>query len=650
MTPVNIRAHEILSRLGANPRGVELGVFTGALSSRLLVRKDLHLTMVDSWGQYRPGFAESGDYHATNTAEQQARNKATAEAVTAFADERRDIVESDTVAAASSLEGESLDFVFVDADHTYEGCRDDILAWWPKIKPGGLLAGHDYAHPQFPKWGVDRAVTEFAAREGLDVDLGEDWTWFIRKDGPRPSASEHYDSVIFACVKWGMAYGPEYVNVLADMVARNCAIPYRFICLTDDPAGLSEGIETLDLPRGLTGWWNKIALFKPGMFPAQSRIVYLDLDVVVVGPLEDLIDAKGIAHDWLQGGYNSSVMVWDAGEHLEIWDAFDPQTAERLHGDQDWIQECSVWPYLPADWVPSYRLHSIEWPPLGSKVVAFHGQPKPHQVTDGWVPTMWTMAGLAVPRMTSVLNNDIEEIRRNVEANKANSAPPIELAEAHDRELCIVGGGPSLADSLVSLQLLRAKGAETWALNGAHDWLIDRGVKPDGMVMLDSRKENVEPFLSNPRSHVTYYIATQCDPSAFEALAGSDVRKWTGWFWGVEDKVVIGGGATVGLKALCLAYVLGYRRLKLFGYDSSYRNGENHAYRQAMNDAELTAEVVVQGQRFTAARWMIKQVREFQELARTLMGMGCEIEIFGDGLLPHVCRVSERAGETRKAS
>jgi predicted O-methyltransferase YrrM len=73
-----------------------------------------------------------------------------------------------------------LDFVFIDADHSYEGCKADIEAWFPKVKPGGLLSGHDYDNPDFPEFGVKRAVDEFAARHGHSVELGDNLTWFIR--------------------------------------------------------------------------------------------------------------------------------------------------------------------------------------------------------------------------------------------------------------------------------------------------------------------------------------------------------------------------------------------------------------------------------------------------------------------------------------
>lgn len=56
---------------------------------------------------------------------------------------------------ASKFIKNNLDFVFIDADHDYENCRDDIAAWLPKVRKGGIIAGHDY-DGTFP--GVVRAV------------------------------------------------------------------------------------------------------------------------------------------------------------------------------------------------------------------------------------------------------------------------------------------------------------------------------------------------------------------------------------------------------------------------------------------------------------------------------------------------------------
>ena len=78
--------------------------------------------------------------------------------------------------AAGRFSDESVDLVFIDADHTYEGCLADIRAWWPKVKPGGWMLGHDF----LAKYGVPQAVR--AAFESPDeVSWGEYPIWAVGK-------------------------------------------------------------------------------------------------------------------------------------------------------------------------------------------------------------------------------------------------------------------------------------------------------------------------------------------------------------------------------------------------------------------------------------------------------------------------------------
>jgi hypothetical protein len=71
----------------------------------------------------------------------------------------------DSLAAALTYSDESLDFVFIDAAHDYDSVKSDILAWLPKVKPGGFLAGHDY-----PTWdGVTRAVNELIGENNIEA-------------------------------------------------------------------------------------------------------------------------------------------------------------------------------------------------------------------------------------------------------------------------------------------------------------------------------------------------------------------------------------------------------------------------------------------------------------------------------------------------
>ena len=146
--------------------GVEVGVWRGE-TSRFLLRSlsDLHLHMVDAWKVYPHQATRSSLKNAKQEAFDHARREAAR--VTEFAPDRRTIHREDSVQTAASFDDGSLDFVFLDAEHSYESAAADIAAWWPKLKPGGILFGHDYGHPRFP--GVKRAFDESPPGERIQA-------------------------------------------------------------------------------------------------------------------------------------------------------------------------------------------------------------------------------------------------------------------------------------------------------------------------------------------------------------------------------------------------------------------------------------------------------------------------------------------------
>lgn len=87
-----------------------------------------------------------------------------------------------SVEAAAQFPDEYFDVVWIDADHTYEGCKADIAAWFPKVRPGGFIGGDDWAYP-----GVRMATIE-AFPNVLDIGSGErfqaPWPWWlVRREG-----------------------------------------------------------------------------------------------------------------------------------------------------------------------------------------------------------------------------------------------------------------------------------------------------------------------------------------------------------------------------------------------------------------------------------------------------------------------------------
>ena len=83
-----------------------------------------------------------------------------------------------SVEAAKEVEDRSIDIVFIDALHTYEGVKDDLEAWVPKVKIGGIISGHDYMGMKIHE-GVTIAVNERFGKK--NITKGADVTWWLYK-------------------------------------------------------------------------------------------------------------------------------------------------------------------------------------------------------------------------------------------------------------------------------------------------------------------------------------------------------------------------------------------------------------------------------------------------------------------------------------
>lgn len=283
-------------------------------------------------------------------------------------------------------------------------------------------------------------------------------------------------------------------------------------------------------------------------------------------------------------------------------------------------------------------------------IVHYRGMRKKFMAQDhGGKPFMEPILGFETS-----LNTPAETMIEQAEQNLNRDLPLLAELEEHNGTALIVGGGPSLAESLGRLRFHKDRGGVIFALNATHDWLIERGIVPDFHVLLDARKDNAQ-FVSKPHKDVTYLIASQCHPDVFEALDGYSVVMWTACFESHEREMefgrkfpgkpimMVGGGATVGMKAMYLAYLWGFRKIHMFGMDSSYRGEDNHAYKQTLNDKESRMPIHAAGRDFVCAPWMAKQAMEFQGQYRQLSGLGCLVKVHGDGLIPWIAKQLESA-------
>lgn len=215
--------------------------------------------------------------------------------------------------------------------------------------------------------------------------------------------------VHIVCVKHGNLYSAEYVNKLYRAVERNTTMDFRFTCFTEDPIDVDVEVECRNLPvKNIEGWWQKMYLFSNDI-QITDRILYFDLDTVIVGNIDGLMKFDGefaILRDFYRARKNtqaldfgSGVMAWRGGWRPEIWSDFYGDHAKNSKtggGDQKYLMQvipastATYWQdYLP-DQLVSYKTHCIEGVPDKTRVICFHGKPRPHEVKHlDWMKIHW---------------------------------------------------------------------------------------------------------------------------------------------------------------------------------------------------------------------------------------------------------------------
>lgn len=156
--------------------GAEIGCANGATTGRLLrYCKKLKLYAVDKWEKVDKNLPEAGQMGMENWDPKKGFIRFSK--VTQMYKDRLTVLRGDSVDASKLVEDGILDFVFIDADHRYPAVLNDIIAWAPKVKKGGIICGHDFDSVRFP--GVVRAVEEsFSDFE----DTGIDNVWMAKKE------------------------------------------------------------------------------------------------------------------------------------------------------------------------------------------------------------------------------------------------------------------------------------------------------------------------------------------------------------------------------------------------------------------------------------------------------------------------------------
>jgi hypothetical protein len=262
------------------------------------------------------------------------------------------------------------------------------------------------------------------------------------------------------------------------------------------------------------------------------------------------------------------------------------------------------------------------------------------------------------------VNTPEDVIRANIARNIRRGLPQVRKYGPNATRVALVGGGPSLLPTFDALRQQAFAGDKLVAVNGSYQWLLERNLKPSVMVMLDARPSNVR-FLAEPVVGCKYFLASQCDPAAFDLCEreGRDVtifhcigdkteedmlkEYYDGRFCVVQCGTT--GGTTVMLRSIVLLATLGFFRLDVYGMDSCWLGDAHHAYDQPENDRDRRMVVTTiprlkDGQSldalartFVCDPWHLRQAEEFQTLVSTL-GDHFALNVHGDGLLAHILR------------
>ena len=154
----------MVDRFGDFSKFVEVGVWKGRSVAFMAVEiansgKKIDFYAVDTWDGTAP---ETDPSNINNLPELQQNPEWLYELFLSNIEPAKEYIKPlrmFSLEAAKQFEDESLDFVFIDASHDYENVKADILAWLPKIKKTGILAGHDYEGEV--KQAVDEIFTSF---------------------------------------------------------------------------------------------------------------------------------------------------------------------------------------------------------------------------------------------------------------------------------------------------------------------------------------------------------------------------------------------------------------------------------------------------------------------------------------------------------
>jgi glycosyltransferase involved in cell wall biosynthesis/predicted O-methyltransferase YrrM len=289
----------IVKRFSSGSKFVEIGSWKGMSSAYMAVEiansgKDIDFYCVDTW----EGSVEHEQYGMD-----------TSSLYDTFLNNMEPVrkyykgIRAKSLQAVKQFEDNSLDFVFIDASHEYQDVKDDIISWFPKVKRGGVIAGHDYLNADFP--GVEKAVQEVLGNKITTQET----CWVYEK------TEVELNSKVFIVTPSRRPFNLEFI---AGTVPQEC----EWVVVFDKTVKNDNTVENATVIHSQdTGFWGNpnrnigLEYIKNNLHPSDNDWVYILDDDNVIHP------------EWwsnVQSHLNTdaSIITWG-----QVWANNEPRTA-----------------------------------------------------------------------------------------------------------------------------------------------------------------------------------------------------------------------------------------------------------------------------------------------------------------------------------
>jgi hypothetical protein len=253
-----------------------------------------------------------------------------------------------------------------------------------------------------------------------------------------------------------------------------------------------------------------------------------------------------------------------------------------------------------------------------------------------------------------------EESLEHIIENSKLGLKNVKPHQPQDTEVMMVCGGQSLLDYKDDIIAKREAGMPLITMNGSYGLMLDWGLKPSMLCMIDGREFNKKfAFeVEGMTDDCVYMISTHCHPAVFENLPHDRTYAWsvsldrkgvkvTKEHYGemYKDWYPCPGGSTVALRTLCLLRMLGFNKIHVYGMDScNFDENGHHAYDQPENDGRRQFEMVVaRGSEYEKAfmmeDWQVFQAQEFKAMIPRVL-MDCDLAVYGDGVIAYMLQTA----------